>query len=200
MMKRAKQTVTAGVRSDSAGSVQNAASPYDMSMDEVPAGWLEAQGASPTSGSDNTAFHGSSRFNAMPTRQESSFIPNIAALGAAFVSGVVWFLIDVQGVYNGPWIAVAVGAFIACAIRLPGIGEGPYKAVLSLSAYLLTMLLVLLFVTHQDLTTVYGGSYSLQDYEETLIRTRFRNLGNMFAYGLGAIVATVLAYLDRPNR
>lgn len=199
MIKRAKQTVSAGVQSDSAGS-RAGESPYDMSMDQVPSGWVDAQSASPIRSVDNTPLSGRARFDAMPTGHESTFIPNIAAVAASFTAGVVWFLVDSQGIYNGPWIAIAVGAFIAAAIQLTRMGEGPYRAVLAMSSYLLTLLVVLIFVTHRDLTAVYGSGYSLRDYEDTLIRTRFQNAGHLIAYGLGAVVASVLAYTGRNQR
>ncbi|MGH1492406.1 MAG: hypothetical protein ACRBK7_23965 [Acidimicrobiales bacterium] len=200
MMKRAKQTVAAAGRADGSNDAGGGDSPYNMSMDHVPAGWVEAQSASPISGFDSDPLDRAARFSAVPTGQESTFIPNIAALGASFVGGISWFLAESQGIYNGPWLAVVVGAFIALAIRATAIGQPPYRAILALSAYLLTLLLVLVAVTHRDLTAVYGSGYTLQEYEETLIRTRFQDLGHLLAYGLGAVVASVTAYTGRSRR
>ena len=117
MMKRAKQTVAAAGRADGGNDAGGGDSPYNMSMDHVPAGWVEAQSASPIAGFDSEPLNRAARFSAVPTGQESTFIPNIAALGASFIGGISWFLAESQGVYNGPWLAIVVGAFIALAIR-----------------------------------------------------------------------------------
>jgi hypothetical protein len=193
MIKRAKQAVATGDTTGERGS-DSVDSPYNVSMDQVPSEWLDAQHESPIAGLDNSPLPQSARFTEMPTGRESMFIPNIAAIGASLVTGVAWFLSESQAIYGGPWIAVAVGAIIAAAIRATRMGEGPYKSMLALSAYLITVLFVLIFVTHRDLTVVYGSNYDIRVYEDTLIRTRFQNLSHLLAYGLGAAVSVVVAF------
>lgn len=203
MIKRVKQKVSATATANGSNDPHAAggdASPYDLSMSHVPAGWVEAQGASPIGNIGAPTMATTARFSTMPSSSGSSFIPNVAALGASLATGTAWLLIDVQNIYSGPWIAILVGAIIALAIRITGLGEAPYKAMLALSAYLLTTLAVLILATRQDLATVYGSGYSFGDYEDTLIRTRFQDAAQLVAYGLGAIVAAVLAFGGRSHR
>lgn len=173
---------------------------FDMSMDTVPDGWVDAQIDSPSDPSDVGLVNRSARFAAIPTGQQSSFIGNISAFGASLISGTVWYLCEVFELYRGPWIAVAMGAAIAFAVRIAG-GSGPaYRAVFTVASYLLTLLMVLMLITHRELTDVYGGVSEFQSYEQTLVRTRLQDPVHLFAYGLGGFVASQIAYLHRPNR
>ncbi len=172
----------------------------DLSMNRVPNDWVQAQMVSPLGTGDAKPLSGTARFSTIPTTYESPFIPNVAALGASLLAGTAWFLIEVFGVSRGPWIAVAVGAFIGFAVRLPGVGDRSYRAMVSVAAYLLTVLAVLILVTHRDLSTIYGSSYDFQEYEDTLIRTRFRSGIHLLAYAAGAMVAAKVGSLPKSSR
>lgn len=173
---------------------------FDLSMDRVPAHWKEAQADSPTAAMAVEGPNPNARFSAIPAKHGSSFIPNAVALGASFVSGAAWFVVEFFEVYQGPWIAVLVGAVIATFIRMAADTEPAYNAVLAVGAYLLTLLVVLIFVTHQELTDIYGSVGDFQIYEQTLVRTRLQDPVHLLAYGLGAVVASQIAYRQMPKR
>lgn len=171
--------------------------PYDISMDSVPAGWVDAQIASPLGAGTAEPLTRPGRINTIPTGQTSPFIANIAALGAAFIGGTGWYLAHIFDVYRGPWIAVLLGALIALMVRSAGVGHRSYNAMLSVATYLATLLTVLIFITNRDLTAIYGSAYDFQDFENTLLRTRFQNGWHLLAYGVGILVAGQLAFLRR---
>ena len=173
---------------------------FDLSMAHVPADWVDAQIVSPLGTGDTKPLSGTARFSAIPTSNESPFISNVAALGAAFLAGTAWFLVESFGVSRGPWLTVAVGAFIGFAVRLPAVGDRSYRAMVSVAAYLLTVLAVLILVTHRDLSTIYGSNYDFQEYEDTLIRTRFRSGLHLLAYGVGAVAAAKIGSLPKSAR
>lgn len=174
---------------------------FDMSMGTVPENWVEAQHESPTAEGDSGAFtNKSARFNTIPTGHQSTFIENVAALGASFVTGSLWYICEVLNLYRGPWIAVALGAVIALAVRFAGNSGPSYRAVLTVASYLLTLLLVLILITHRELTDIYGGVSEFQSYEQTLVRTRLQDPTHLVAYGLGGFLAAQIAYVHRPNR
>lgn len=174
---------------------------FDMSLETVPGGWRDAQLESPIDQIDDGFTNRSGRFGTIPTGQQSSFIGNVAALGASFVTGTLWYLCEVLDLYRGPWVAVAMGAVIALAVRLAGGSLGPsYRAVLSVASYLLTLLLLLMLITHRELTDIYGGIAEFQSYEQTLVRTRLQDPTHLIAYGFGGFVAAQIAYLHRPTR
>ncbi|MGI9598494.1 MAG: hypothetical protein ACR2QK_20175 [Acidimicrobiales bacterium] len=168
--------------------------PYDLSMDHVPAGWIEAQLDSPLGQGDSTPINRGARFSVVPTGHDSPFIPNIAALGASFVGGTAWYFAEILSISRGPWIAVAVGVFIALAVRMTGVGEPPYRAMASVAAYLLTVLIVLMLVTRRDLTSIYGSAYGFDDYEQTLVRNRLQDAWHVSGYVVGGLLAAQIGY------
>ncbi len=173
---------------------------FDMSMDTVPGRWHDAQLDSPFDHTADGFTNRSNRFNTIPTGQQSSFIGNVAAIGSSFVTGSVWYLCEVLDVYRGPWAAVAMGVVIAIAVRLAGGSLGPsYRAALTVASYLLTLLLMLILITHRELTDIYGGIDGFQVYEQTLVRTRLQDPGHLIAYGFGGFIASQIAYLHRPT-
>jgi hypothetical protein len=165
---------------------------YDLSMDGVPADWFEAQEQSPIGGGDPRPAKRSGHMSVIPRRHESLFVANVAALAGAFLGGATWYFADRMDLYEGPWAAVGVGILIAAVVRLTSRAQPSYRAAIAVACYLLTLLLVLILITHHDLTQIYGESGSLQAYEDTLIRTRLQNLGHLTAYGLGALLAVVI--------
>ncbi len=171
---------------------------FDMSMETVPDGWVDAEAESPVSMLDHGFTNRSNRFGSIPTGHQSSFIGNVAALGSSFITGSLWYLSEVLDLYRGPWIAVAMGAIIALAVRFAGGSLAPsYRAVLTVASYLLTLLLLLILITHRELTDIYGGVDEFQVYEQTLVRTRLQDPTHLMAYGLGGFVASQIAYLHR---
>lgn len=174
--------------------------PYDFSMEHVPADWVEAQLESPLGKGDPRPLSSAARFSSIPTRAESTFIPNIVALGASFIGGTAWYFIEILSLYRGPWLAVGVGAFIALAVRLTGMGEQTYRAVVSVSAYLLTTFAALVLITYRDLSTIYGSGYNFSEFEDAVVATRIENLSSLLALLLGGLVAGSIGFLRRGQR
>ena len=166
---------------------------YDLSIDGVPDHWVEAQQQSPIGAGDSRPIKHSAHFSVIPRRRESPFVANVAALAGAFLGGATWYFTDLLELYRGPWAAVAVGAFIAVIVRLTSRALPAYRSAIAVAAYLLTLLLVLILITHRDLSAIYGDAGTLAAYEDTLIRTRFQDLGHLLAYGLGALGAVVIS-------
>jgi hypothetical protein len=166
---------------------------FDLSMDGVPPDWVEAQQQSPIGAGDPTPVKGSAHLSVIPRRRESPFVANVAALAGAFLGGAAWYFTELAELYRGPWAAVAVGAFIAAMVRLTSRALPAYRAAITVAAYLLTLLLVLMLITHRDLSAIYGDAGTLQAYENTLIRTRLQDLGHLLAYGLGAVTAVIIS-------
>ncbi len=173
---------------------------FNMSMDHVPQGWVEAQQASPLANTEMAQIERNTRFQSLPTRHQSPFIPNVIAMAAAFITGATWYFAEILNLYRGPWSTVGIGVVIGLAVRLSGMNQPPYRAFLALSSYLLTVLIVLILITRRDLSALYGGGYGLREYEEALMRTRVRDALRLATFALGAILATQVAYFARSGR
>lgn len=165
---------------------------YDLSIDGIPKHWVEAQDQSPIGGGDFRPIKQSAHLSVIPRRRESPFVANVAALAGAFLGGAAWYFADLLELYRGPWAAVAVGALIAVVVRLTSSAAPAYRAAIAVAGYLLTLLVVLILITHRDLTAIYGDTGTLDAYEDTLIRTRLQDLGHLVAYGLGALASVVI--------
>lgn len=173
---------------------------FNMSMETVPTGWVEAQHESPVGSGDGSPLPRTARFSTIPTGSESAYIANVTALGAAFISGTIWYMTALFDIYDGPWIATVVAAVIALAVRFAGGADRTYRAALSLTFFLLTVLIVLLLITHQQLIEVYGSAGGFQQYEDTLVNTRLKQPAHLVAYGLGALLAVQISFLDRSGQ
>lgn len=182
------------------GGDESANDRYDMSIGAVPDGWVEAQIESPIGTGDCTAMPRSARFATIPTGTESSYIANVTALGAAFITGTLWYMAYIFNIYDGPWIAPVVAAVIALAVTFAGGADRTYRSALCVTFYLLTLLVVLLLITHQQLLEVYGTASGLRNYEQALVRTRLQDPLHLVAYGLGGFLAVQINFLQRSSR
>lgn len=167
----------------------------DMSMGTVPQEWHNAQDQAPTQYGDYGAISRAARFDVIPTGpRESTFVANAAAVAASLMSGTTWYLMDVVGIYSGPWLAPLVGLAIALTIRIASNAEAAYRAVLSVASYLLTLMVILIVLTHRDLTEIYQSIDNFQVYETTLVRTRLQDPLHVGAYFLGAFLSAQIGY------
>lgn len=167
----------------------------DMSMGTVPQDWVDAQEEAPIPYGEYEMLSRAARFDVIPTgSREGSFVANATAAAASLVCGASWYLMDVAGVYSGPWLAPAVGLAIALAVRITSSAEAAYRAVVSVASYLLTLIVILVLLTHRDLTSIYDSIESFQVYESTLVRTRLQDPVHIGAYLLGAFLAAQLGY------
>lgn len=189
-------------KSDGASTSTSAASPsptdedLNMSMSGVPNQWVAAQQESPIPYEEYEVLTGSASLGRIPLGgADTTFVANTTAVGAALVGGFGWYLLDVADIYAGPWVAPLVALIIGLAVRLASDVESAYKAVVSMAAYLLTLMVLLLALTHRDLTQIYDSIDSFQVYETTLIRTRLQDPLHISAYLIGAVVAVQTAYL-----
>ena len=89
---------------------------------------------------------------------------------------------------------------IALTVNLAGGADRTYRAALSVTFYLMTLLIVLLMITHRQLVEVYGSAGGFQNYEDNLVRTRLQDPVHMVAYGLGALLAVQISFLRRPGQ
>ncbi|MEM7323570.1 MAG: hypothetical protein AAF531_10840 [Actinomycetota bacterium] len=168
-----------------------------MSIESVPDHWFEAQEESPIPYGEYEVLAGTANLGRIPmSARESTFIANAAAVGASMLTGLAWYLLDLGGIYGGPWVAPIVALIIGAAIRAASEVESAYLAVLSVASYLLTLMVVLILLTHRDLTDIYESVDNFQVYETTLVRTRLQDPLHIGAYLLGAVVAARVAYFQ----
>ena len=169
---------------------------YDLSVNNLPESWIQAELDSPTSNVTATANQQSSK--TMPTglRTSSMNILLSSVLGA-FVAGLAWYFVAWTGVYTGPWIAVAVAASIALVVRLAcGPGDIPVRALSSVLAYLTVVVGVLVALAWAGVTEVYGeGDFAT--FERFIIDNRLKRADHLVAYGLGVLVTIHLSHLTR---
>ena len=194
MTKKTRQHPAASDRRLPPVTSKAAADPYDLSMAEIPAAWVEAQDASPLANLPNEPIRRTGSVAVIPKRQQSNFIANIAALTASFVAGTTWYFTDLLEMYRGPWSAVAVGALVAIVVRLTGGPDASYRIVLAAASYLLTLLVVLILITRRELTDIYGSVSQFQDYEQNLVRTKLHDPAHVAAYAIGLVTAVVLGF------
>lgn len=167
----------------------------DMSMRSVPQTWVDAQEDAPIPYGEYAALSSAARFSVIPVgRRESAFVANAAALTASLICGTGWYLMDLFGLYSGPWLAPVTGAGIALTIRLTSRTEAAYRALVSVASYLLTLMVVLFLLTHRDLALIYDSVESFQVYENTLVRTRLQDPLHIAAYLSGAVLAAQIGY------
>ena len=168
----------------------------DLSRDQTPPEWLAAEQDSPQ-GDDRPLTRTSARV-APKGERASVFTSTISALAAALIGGIAWYWIEITGIYQGPWIAVALGLLMAVVVRIGSGGhESSYLGAVAVVGYLLTLLAVLLLITRRELLDVYGTIDGLQQYEDRLLSTRLRDPIHLLAYALGAFVTFQVTHLLR---
>lgn len=170
---------------------------YDLSVKHLPESWLQAEVDSPTN-QNVTSLTVSERKLIMPTGQRTSPLNVfLSAVLGAFVFGLAWYLLSWFGAYTGPWTAVAVGVAIALIVRIAcGPGDIPVRALSSLLAYLTAVIVVLVALTWNDVTGIYG-SVEFGTYEEFLVQNHVKQLDRVAAYALGALASVQVSYLLR---
>jgi hypothetical protein len=168
----------------------------DMSMGGVPQKWVDAQQEAPIPYGEYDVLSRAARFDVIPTgSREGAFVANAAAAAASLLCGTAWYVMDVAGIYSGPWLAPVVGALVALAVRVVASNaEAAYRAVLSVASYLFTLTVILILLTHRDLAQIYESIESFQVYESTLVRTRLQDPLHVGAYLLGAFLAAQVGY------
>lgn len=199
-MSEISKQQTPTLHEETSGAGSTADNRFDVSMETVPEGWVEAQSASPVGLAAINSLARSPRFATIPTPSESPYVANVTALGASFITGTVWYLVALFDVYDGPWIATLAAAIISLAVQLAGGADRTYRAALSVTFYLITLLIVLLMITHRQLIDVYGTAGGFRNYEDVLVRTRLQNPVHMLAYGLGALLSVQISFFHRPGR
>ena len=198
-MSESQQQLSSEATDEPKTLAETALGSFDMSVGSVPEDWVQAEEESPI-GDDATWTNKSARFGKIPTGRQSTFQQNIAATAASFIMGSLWYVTSVLELYSGPWIAAAMGAVIGLAVRLASPGGPPSRAAVSVAGYLITLLVVLILVSHRELSVLYGGVDQFQSYEQTLVRTRLQDPLHLAAYGLGGFLAFVIPYGVRLRR
>lgn len=171
---------------------------FDMSVTTTPEAWLAAQRQSPIA-EDPTPLSRQRGMTLVPKgRRASVFNVLISALIGSLLTGTVWYWLDGSGFYDGPWIAVAAGMFIAVVVRaFSGGVDSTLQGALAAGVYFLTLAAALLLIARRNLTEIYGPIRDFQLYEENLVETRFQDPVQVLAFLLGALAAIIVTYLLR---
>ena len=92
-------------------------SPFDFSIRSAPETWREAAVDAPEG--DPDPIRRKRVVGELPIRYEIDAVTaSIAAFAISIVTGAGWYLLEVQNGAASPWIALALGAVIAIAVRL----------------------------------------------------------------------------------
>jgi hypothetical protein len=160
--------------------------PTDVSIKNTPAAWLEAEQQSP-----QDANWGDKRFRTNPSVQPArprvnSFSLFGSGVLATILAGSAWAAAELLGLFDTPWLAVPAGILIALIIRAGcGSKDPDGRSTVAAISYLLTLLIVLGFLTRREIYEIYGDTNDVALLEENLFRRRFSRIDQLAAYAIG---------------
>ena len=161
---------------------------FDFSTKTIPDSWAEAaaeapagdgQGPSPTSGSPAIA---------PPRTSLDVFTACMAVAATSILGGVAWYILQQNGVTT-PWLAVALGAMMAVAVRVGGGEDAQTRGVLALFFYVLTASVTIFFITRASYQDLYGSTPNLRQLEQELVFNWFTTRTALAAWLGGAFMA-----------
>ncbi len=171
----------------------------DFSMGSVPDSWHDAAVDGPEMDYSPLNSAKKKRLRVAPSLEQVDMVTaSIAAIAMSFVGGVLWFALETRGHVDSPWLAVALGALVAAAIRLGGGRANPeMRATLAVVFYLVTLLVSIYFVERFDYILTYGSAPGLNATENAFVRDRFTDPETVLAWVAGLVVAIQVSYMTR---
>ncbi|MEL6982184.1 MAG: hypothetical protein AAFO29_07150 [Actinomycetota bacterium] len=163
-----------------------------VSVDDVPADWRAAEQQAPASLPATANQVRRAKRATVPVRREGTFVANVVAAATGFIGASTWYLLDLLGIYQGPWTPVAIALAIGVAIRSFSRANPTHRSVVSTLTYLLVLLSVLILLTHRDLVSIYGAIEDYRIYEQSIVRSRLQDPLHLAAYGIGGILAAIV--------
>ncbi len=167
---------------------------YDFSMNSVPDSWHEAADEAPAP--DPKPLYKKKSLAVMPIGDKVDLTTAfIASVVMSVLTGVTWYLFETRRVTDSPWLALAVGVFIALAVRLGGTAAEPdIRATVSAVFYLATVLTTVYMIERHDFRLLYTVSPGLKESESALVRDRLTEPTVIFAWVLGLVTTMQLSY------
>jgi hypothetical protein len=172
-------------------------STYDFGLRTAPDHWQEAALEAPEG--DPTPLRRKRHVGTLPVSNQMDFVTSfLAALCMAAVCGTAWYLIETNHAVRYPWLAVALGALLAVAVRLGGGRDhAETRAVMSVVFYLATLLIVAYLVERWYHIALWGPGSTLVGGERGLVRHRLTEPVTLAAWCLGLVATVQLSYLLR---
>ena len=158
----------------------------DLSIRKTPQEWLDAEQQSPQDSrlaTKRVKMHTTATLIPRKTSSTSLFL---SGLLASLVTGAAWAGAEMLGLFESAWLSVPAGVLIALIVRAGcGREDAGGRATASAIAYLITLLIVLGFLTRREIFEIYGNTADVLILEENLFRRRFSRVDQLAAYVIG---------------
>ena len=169
---------------------------FDFSPRTVPQSWTDAADEAP--GGDGMPLKKTPQVKTPPIRTSlDMFSACVSTVAVSIVTGFAWYVLQLSGVTT-PWIAVALGAAIALALRLGGgRPDSQTRAIMALLFYLATASVVIFLVARHNYAELYGSEPGLLDFEQELLHSRLTEPLAIVAWFTGGFASVWISRLLR---
>ncbi len=158
----------------------------DLSMSKTPRAWFEAERESPQSSEFSAKRVRQTTTVAVMPRKVNAVSLFLAGLVATLVTGSAWATAEMLGLFESAWLTIPAGLLIALIVRAGcGRDDAEGRATTAAIAYLITLLIVLGFLTRREIHEIYGDTTDVLILEENLFRRRFSRVEQLAAYVIG---------------
>lgn len=159
---------------------------HDLSMSKTPREWYEAEEQSPQdSGFSAKRVKPTTTVAVLPRKVNAASL-YLSGLVAVLVTSSAWAGAEMLGLFGTPWLTVPAGLLTALIVRAGcGRDDAQGRATVAAIAYLITLLIVLGFLTRREIHEIYGDTTDVLIIEENLFRRRFSRIDQLAAYAIG---------------
>lgn len=158
----------------------------DLSMSKTPPEWFEAERQSPQAPEFSAKRMKQNTTVAVMPRKVNAMSLFLAGLVATLVTGSAWAAAEMLGLFESAWLTIPAGLMIALIVRAGcGRDDAEGRATAAALAYLITLLIVLGFLTRREIHEIYGDTSDVLLLEENLFRRRFSRVEQLAAYVIG---------------
>ena len=167
---------------------------FDFSTNTVPESWLEAASEAPPTEESRLRRH--SPLHPIPNGQPADvFTGLMGGLAVSLISGVAWYLLEVETFLRPAWAPLSLGVLVALAVRLAGGPNDPgMRSTISLVFYLATSSLVFFTAGRHLYAEAYGSTPGLLEVAQHLFHGRFSDPVAIGAWALAAILSVQLSW------
>ena len=175
--------------------------PFDLSTERIPTAWKQAAEAAPTASAAEVPRRRRVGMQWIPDRnQVDNFPAMLAAVVVCSMVGYGWYELEMSRGSFQEWMALALGAATAVAVRFGGGRPNyRYRAGLSLVFYGLTLAVVFYLLARASYIVTYGRSPSYLDIERQFLTARLTDPLTIATCLGGAIIAVAISYHTRPK-